>query len=1016
MFAAIYLRIALMVLASIAAVVPASAMKRVALVIGNSTYVYVPQVPNPANDASAMAKMFEEAGFEVVLRRDVPNVEFRRVIREFALKARGADIAVVFFAGHGIEVKGTNYLIPTDAKLASDLDAVDEAISLDRILDSIDTVKLLRLVILDASRDNLFEGRMVRNFSNSRTVGRGLAEIVPAAPDMLVAYSAKPGSTAYDAVGQHSPFTSALLKHLAAPGLDVRIAMGRVRDEVLQSTENRQEPYTYGSLGKPEVFIVPPPARPKLDEKPIASLNQNADVRRDYELAIQSGSKEAIEAFLSQHPNGGLYTVFAQQQLAKLNAPAPAVAPPEAAQPSQENLTWDRIRTSDSPAVLRDFVTRFPNGPRALEAQRRLELLESAARQRVEERRKQDELRKKQEAEQRKQEDAGRKQQAIQQRKQEESRKQQEQAKAKPDPKARATASLVRHHSSGPATPIASITERIVDSRSLERFPTIEAPDRVAPGATVPVLVSLTVEQVTPEIKIGATGVGARKTPAGSLRLPMPEDVSAIPIKVVLRAPGFELDPGTPEESIIDLNRDGDSTIALFRITAQSDALGPKSLRVTFWRNTEFLASVSRPIEITPSAHPIARVMTEEPRKIQSAPAALAPNPQAARAERVIPIHVAPRPIDLTIELVYDDPRALGKGRVSIGSNFLGRLVHGAIDTPADLREWLESHYREFLVTGTGMTRAEAEGSGFSDPASRIARLRGFGEELYRRAAPRALKQTLAALMADPNVTIRTVQIYSNNPVVPWELMRVPKADGEWTDFLGIAFSLARWHEDDDAKAVKRPITDLAFQEVVAFAPIYSKDDALAATAGEIDSIQKLLSARRIPGKRSDFITVMRNPPEGIIHFAGHGTVSGKAAFDRRYAILLEDGGFDVTEWRGLASSRIARPTLFFFNACEIGQAESVAGAVEGWAPAILARGASGYIGGLWPLRDEPAARFSEAFYQAVSTRLAQSSRASVAEALSEARRLVYETGDPTFLGYAFYGDAQLQFVRPQPH
>ena len=220
-------------------------------------------------------------------------------------------------------------------------------------------------------------------------------------------------------------------------------------------------------------------------------------------------------------------------------------------------------------------------------------------------------------------------------------------------------------------------------------------------------------------------------------------------------------------------------------------------------------------------------------------------------------------------------------------------------------------------------------------------------------------------------------------------------------------------HEDDDLKAVKRPIADLPFREVVAFAPTYSSPRALTSTLHEIDNIQKLLSARRIPGKRADFITVMRNPPDGIIHFAGHGAVSGNAAFERRYAILLEDGGFDVVDWRGLAAFRITRPTLFFFNACDIGQAESVAGAVEGWAPAILARGASGYIGGLWPLRDAPAARFAAAFYQAVATRLNQRARASVAESLSEARKIFYENGDPTFLAYAFYGDAQLEFTRP---
>ena len=130
--------------------------------------------------------------------------------------------------------------------------------------------------------------------------------------------------------------------------------------------------------------------------------------------------------------------------------------------------------------------------------------------------------------------------------------------------------------------------------------------------------------------------------------------------------------------------------------------------------------------------------------------------------------------------------------------------------------------------------------------------------------------------------------------------------------------------------------------------------------------------------------------------------------------IRFEDGPFDVMEWRGLSVSANRSRALFFFNACDIGQAESMAGVVDGWGPAALAKGASGYIGGLWPLKDDPAARFAVAFYQAISARLQQGSRASVADALAQARRLVYETGDATYLAYAFYGDAQLEFVRRQ--
>jgi CHAT domain-containing protein len=276
----------------------------------------------------------------------------------------------------------------------------------------------------------------------------------------------------------------------------------------------------------------------------------------------------------------------------------------------------------------------------------------------------------------------------------------------------------------------------------------------------------------------------------------------------------------------------------------------------------------------------------------------------------------------------------------------------------------------------------------------------------------RRAQAALASLLAYRTVELRTIQIYSNNPLVPWELMRAPKPEGGSTDFFGIAFALARWHEDDE-RTVIRPSQDQIVEEVVAIAPHYAGLYDLPGTSTEIEQIQSLLTIRQVAGQRSDFVSLVQQPPNGIIHFAGHGEVNGLTSVERRFMIRFEDGLFDVMDLRGLLVSPNRSRALFFFNACDVGQAESIAGAVEGWGPAALAMGASGYIGGLWPLRDDPATRFAVAFYQAISMGLLQSSHASVADALAQARRLVYDTGDPTFLAYAFYGDAQLQFVRP---
>src|SRR3984885_8952127 len=239
--------------------------KRVALVVGNSTYQTVPQLPNPSRDAASVAKMFRDAGFDSVdVAINVGNLEFKRAIRKFEATADQADIAVVYYAGHGLEIGGTNYLIPTDARLASDRDADDEAIPLERMVSSADGAKRLRLIILDACRDNPFVSSMrrERKMANRAVVG-GLGKVEPTSTDTLIAYAARAGSTADDGDGQHSPFTAAVLKNLTVPGLDVRLAFGRVRDEVLKVTDNRQEPFVYGSLGGGNVALVPAPAQPQ---------------------------------------------------------------------------------------------------------------------------------------------------------------------------------------------------------------------------------------------------------------------------------------------------------------------------------------------------------------------------------------------------------------------------------------------------------------------------------------------------------------------------------------------------------------------------------------------------------------------------------------------------------------------------------------------------------------------------------------------------------------------------------
>jgi Caspase domain len=293
---------------------PAFAEKRIALMIGNSVYKNVPRLTNPTNDASLLAATLQAAGFdEVTTRLDATTSEMRMALRAFALQARDADVAVIYFAGHGIELGGKNYLIPIDATLETDTDVLDEAFPLDRFIHAVEPARRFGLVILDACRDNPFAGGM-KQTASSLAYGQGLAKVEPSNLNTLVAFAAKAGSTATDGYGKNSPFAKALAQYLPKPGLDIRKALGFVRDEVLKSTGNKQEPYAYGTLGGDDMPLVggaPVVAEP--EPKP------DNPARKDYEFALQLGTAAGWAAFLARYPDG-YYADLARGQLSKIAA------------------------------------------------------------------------------------------------------------------------------------------------------------------------------------------------------------------------------------------------------------------------------------------------------------------------------------------------------------------------------------------------------------------------------------------------------------------------------------------------------------------------------------------------------------------------------------------------------------------------------------------------------------------------------------------------------------------------
>ncbi|MGD9922501.1 MAG: caspase domain-containing protein [Pseudorhodoplanes sp.] len=296
-----------------ATVWPAFAESRVALVIGNGAYRNATPLANPANDAGDVATSLERLGFSVTRVTDGTYDAMRRELLDFSKKVPGSEMAVVFFAGHGMEVGGENWLIPVDAELASDLTVDQEAVNLKTVMLMVGGASRLGLVMLDACRNNPYAAKMVRSV-RTRAVDRGLARVEPTG-SVLVAYAAKDGTTALDGSGRNSPFTTALLRHIETPGLEINFLFRNVRDEVISLTGREQEPFVYGSLSREEIFLREP-------------------------LPSAAGA-----------PSG----------------------------PNAEDIAWTFVRESTDPNQIKRFISEFPDSSRRKEAEQRLTQVESRA-------------------------------------------------------------------------------------------------------------------------------------------------------------------------------------------------------------------------------------------------------------------------------------------------------------------------------------------------------------------------------------------------------------------------------------------------------------------------------------------------------------------------------------------------------------------------------------------------------------------------------------------------------------
>jgi uncharacterized caspase-like protein len=354
----------------------AHAEKRVALVIGNSAYAHVPQLANPKNDAADMADKLEAMGFEVVRGLDLDLAGLRSTVRDFIGKLDGADMALFYYAGHGLQVNGENYIAPTDARLSSYLDLDFEAMPINLVMSAMERSTKVNLVFLDACRDNPLAENLARSMgTRSGAVGRGLAKL-GSGVGSLIAFATQPGNVALDGSGRNSPFTTALLKHLGTPGQGVTQDLILVRREVLDATGGKQVPWDNSSLTG-DVVLVPKAEEPKPELVP-APVTETPKADNTAEITYWDSIKDAgtvayFEAYLTQYPQG-TFAALARLRIDELNKQQAEPQKPSVAQ--AELLFWDQIKDANSVAMLSAYLEQYPQGAFAALARAKVQLLQ----------------------------------------------------------------------------------------------------------------------------------------------------------------------------------------------------------------------------------------------------------------------------------------------------------------------------------------------------------------------------------------------------------------------------------------------------------------------------------------------------------------------------------------------------------------------------------------------------------------------------------------------------------------
>jgi hypothetical protein len=335
--------------------------------------------------------------------------------------------------------------------------------------------------------------------------------------------------------------------------------------------------------------------------------------------------------------------------------------------------------------------------------------------------------------------------------------------------------------------------------------------------------------------------------------------------------------------------------------------------------------------------------------------------------------------------------------------------------TAEDIEAFIAPRYRRMLET-SGLIGDAPERDKRLRRELVTAQLRDLGRSLFEKFSTRAFSDAIRRSWASEGTEpIRSVQIWTNSPALPWELMVPTAADGQELPcskpknqpcFLGTAVQIARWHLVQGGERFDRPPTWLRLNAIAAIAPAYKRQQ-LKYQSQELKAISRLHGYTAVPAVLDGIKQLLSKPPEGIVHFAGHGAAQERPdATD--YAIQLEDSVLDLNAWRGMTSPMDTGRPLYFFNACEVGQARRMRNFLDGWAPAVIQTGATGFVGSLWPVSDAAASAFARAFYSVIEKGV-PGNVGSPAEMVRIARSAFYETGDPSYLGYVYYGNVNLR-------